>query len=85
MNPDDNLCYKPKYVTGTNAPNLIFPYNFSDYVNQYNKAKSSYKFTYDCPATAPYYDNNNKGCVSCPNDYPYFNLSTSMCQNCGGS
>lgn len=70
-------------MTAANATNLIYAYNFSNYIQQYNAKLAADPSTKDCPKASPFYDRNKKVCVSCPTDRPYFNLHTSLCQNCG--
>jgi hypothetical protein len=72
-------------LTSPNSTNLIYAYNFTQYINQYNNKKTIDLNAHDCPTSSPYYDQNAKACVSCPSSNPYFNLHTNLCQNCGSS
>jgi hypothetical protein len=78
-----NGCVNASYATSPNSTNLLYAYPFSQYVQEYQSRKVADPNLRDCPQGAPYYDKNNKVCVSCPTSNPYFNLNNNLCQNCG--
>ena len=61
----------------------MYGYNFTEYQQQYSKAKAQNPRLVDCPRETPYYDRNGGRCVACSGEHRYFKLHTNLCQSCG--